>query len=353
MSDILVSARRVKREMSLPPVFGKELNMTQQLIDNFNRKFEYLRLSITDVCNFKCNYCLPDGYQRTHEKQFLSKQEITNLVNAFAELGTKKVRITGGEPSLRQDFPQIIATISSTPGIQKVATTTNGYKLSSNAQAWFDAGLDAINVSVDSLDAKTFHLITGKNIFQKVMRGVNDSVKAGFKQVKINSVLMKGLNDTDIDLYINWIKDQPIQLRFIELMQTEENTEFFNKHHLSGEGIKQNLLENGWAQKVPLSHDGPAQIFCHADYLGEIGLIMPYSQDFCKSCNRLRVSSVGRLHLCLFGEEGVDLRDLLGSSADKERLKQRILGSLQNKKVSHYLAVGESGGTPHLASIGG
>lgn len=353
MSDILISARRVKREMSLPPVFGKELNMTQQLIDNFDRKFEYLRLSITDVCNFKCNYCLPDGYQRTHEKQFLSKQEITNLVQAFAELGTKKVRITGGEPSLRKDFPQIIATIASMPGIQKVATTTNGFNLSSNAQAWFDAGLDAINVSVDSLDAKTFHLITGKNIFQKVMQGVNDSVKAGFKQVKINSVLMKGLNDIDIDLYINWIKDQPIQLRFIELMQTEDNSEFFNKHHLSGEWIKQNLLENGWTQKEALSHDGPAQIFCHPDYQGEIGLIMPYSKDFCKTCNRLRVSSVGRLHLCLFGEEGVDLRDLLGTSADKERLKQRILGSLQNKKVSHYLALGESGGTPHLASIGG
>jgi GTP 3',8-cyclase len=327
--------------------------MTQQLIDNFDRKFEYLRLSITDVCNFKCNYCLPDGYQRTHEKQFLSTEEIRNLVNAFAELGTKKVRITGGEPSLRKDFTQIIAAISSTAGIEKVATTTNGFNLSSNAQAWFDAGLDAINVSVDSLDAKTFHLITGKNIFQKVMQGVEGSVKAGFKQVKINSVLMKGLNDIDIDLYINWIKDQPIQLRFIELMQTEDNIEFFNKHHISGEWIKQNLLKNGWMQKVPLSHDGPAQIFYHDDYLGEIGLIMPYSKDFCTTCNRLRVSSIGRLHLCLFGEEGVDLRDLLGSSADKERLKQRILGALQSKKVSHYLALGESGGTPHLASIGG
>jgi len=339
--------------MSLPPVFGKELNMSQQLIDNFDRKFEYLRLSITDVCNFKCNYCLPDGYQRTHKKQFLSTQEITNLVQAFAELGTKKVRITGGEPSLRKDFPQIISTIASMPGIQKVATTTNGFNLSSNAQAWFDAGLDAINVSVDSLDAKTFHLITGKNIFQKVMQGVEDSVKAGFKQVKINSVLMKGLNDIDIDLYINWIKDQPIQLRFIELMQTEDNTEFFNKHHISGEWIKQNLLENGWTQKQALSHDGPAQIFFHPEYQGEIGLIMPYSKDFCKSCNRLRVSSTGRLHLCLFGEEGVDLRDLLASSADKERLKERILESLKSKKVSHYLGLGESGGTPHLASIGG
>ncbi|MGB5447232.1 MAG: GTP 3',8-cyclase MoaA [Psychromonas sp.] len=327
--------------------------MQQQLIDNFDRKFEYLRLSITDVCNFKCNYCLPDGYQRTHNKAFLSGQEIENLVTAFAELGTKKVRITGGEPSLRKDFTQIISGIANTTGIQKVATTTNGYKLADHAQAWFDAGLDAINVSVDSLDAKTFHLITGKNIFQKVMQGVNESVKAGFKQIKINSVLMKGLNDVDIELYINWIKDQPIQLRFIELMQTEDNSDFFNKHHISGEWIKQNLLQSGWTQKVPLSHDGPAQIFCHPQYQGEIGLIMPYSKDFCKTCNRLRVSSTGRLHLCLFGEEGVDLRDLLTSPADKDRLKARILNALKSKKVSHFLDLGKSGGTPHLASIGG
>ncbi len=338
--------------MCLPPVFGKELNM-QQLIDNFDRKFEYLRLSITDECNFKCNYCLPDGYQRTQKKQFLSEFEIENLLRAFAELGTKKVRITGGEPSLRKDFSSIISIISNTKGIQKVATTTNGFNLFKQAQQWFDAGLDAINVSVDSLDPKTFHLITGKNIFQKVMQGVSASVEVGFKQVKINSVLMKGFNDTDLNLYLDWIKEQPIQLRFIELMQTDDNADFFNKHHLSGNLIKENLLKNGWTQKVGLSHDGPAQVFTHIDYQGEIGLIMPYSKDFCKSCNRLRVSSTGRLHLCLFGEEGVDLRDLLACENDKEALKSRILAALSNKKVSHYLQQGEVGGTPHLASIGG
>lgn len=327
--------------------------MQQQLVDNFNRKFEYLRLSITDECNFKCNYCLPDGYQRTHKKQFLSGSEIKNLVSAFAELGTKKVRITGGEPSLRKDFSAIISCIAHTPGIEKVATTTNGFNLSKNAQHWFDAGLNSINVSVDSLDAKTFHLITGKNIFQKVMEGVSAASSAGFSQVKINSVLMKGLNDDNLELFIQWIKGQPIQLRFIELMQTEDNGEFFNRHHLSGQSIKDKLLKAGWIQKVPLSHDGPAQVFTHKDYQGEVGLIMPYSKNFCDSCNRLRVSSVGRLHLCLFGEEGIDLRDLLNSPADKEKLKARIVAALADKKISHYLTLGKMGGTPHLASIGG
>ncbi|PKG39299.1 GTP 3',8-cyclase MoaA [Psychromonas sp. Urea-02u-13] len=325
----------------------------QQLKDNFERKFEYLRLSITDECNFKCNYCLPDGYKRSHQGEFLSHQEINHLVNAFSELGTKKVRITGGEPSLRKDFPDIIKSVASVPGIQKVATTTNGFRLQKDAQQWFDAGLDAINVSIDSLDARTFHLITGKNIFQKVMDGVSACVDAGYKQVKINSVLMKGLNDKDLDLYIDWIKTRPIQLRFIELMQTGDNAEFFDKHHLSGLWIKEKLLAEGWTQKVPLSHDGPAQIFTHDEFQGEVGLIMPYSKDFCKSCNRLRVSSTGKLHLCLFGEQGVDLRDLLVDASQKEALKHRIILALNDKKESHYLQSGNTGATPHLASIGG
>lgn len=329
------------------------MNNNAVISDAFGRKFEYLRLSITDECNFKCNYCLPDGYQRTHEKQFLTTTEIENLVTAFSELGTKKVRITGGEPSLRKDFCHIIKSISSISHIQKVATTTNGFSLTKNAQSWFDAGLDAINVSVDSLNAKTFNLITGKNIFQKVIDGVNACVDAGYKQVKINSVLMKGLNDQDLVLFLAWIKNSPIQLRFIELMQTGDNEGFFKKYHLSGQSIKEQLLDNGWIQKASLSHDGPAQVFVHPEYQGEIGLIMPYSKDFCKNCNRLRVSSVGKLHLCLFGEEGVDLRDLLSDENDKEKLKARIVAALSDKKESHYLQEGNTGVTPHLASIGG
>jgi GTP 3',8-cyclase len=337
--------------MSLPPVFGKELTM--QLIDRYHRKFEYLRLSITDECNFKCNYCLPDGYQRSHQKQFLSQNEIGNLITAFSELGTSKVRITGGEPSLRRDFPDIIKQINQTPGIKKVATTTNGFNLAKNAKSWFEAGLHSINVSIDSLDANTFNLITGKNIFHKVMEGVEASHSAGFKQIKVNSVLMKGLNDHDLSTFLEWIKKQPIQLRFIELMKTEDNNAFFKRYHLSGQSIKAYLLSQQWIQKVRQVNDGPAEVFSHPDSIGEIGLIMPYSKDFCDSCNRLRVSAVGRLHLCLFGEEGVDLRHLLQNSADKSALKATILAALKEKKSSHFLDLGLSGGTPHLASIGG
>ncbi|MDA7745986.1 GTP 3',8-cyclase MoaA [Psychromonas sp.] len=324
-----------------------------QLVDRYQRKFEYLRLSITDECNFKCNYCLPDGYQRTHQKQFLSENEIKNLINAFAELGTSKVRITGGEPSLRKDFTNIITQISNTEGISKVATTTNGFSLSKHANEWFDAGLDSINVSIDSLDANTFNLITGKNIFHKVMEGVEACSEAGFKQIKINSVLMKGLNDHDLTTFLAWIKDQPIQLRFIELMQTGDNQAFFKQYHLSGQTIKTTLLKQNWISKDRRINDGPAEVFTHPDYLGEIGLIMPYSKDFCNNCNRLRVSALGKLHLCLFGEEGVDLRHLLQNCEDKQELKELVVASLQEKKSSHFLDLGLTGATPHLASIGG
>ncbi len=324
-----------------------------QLKDNFERKFEYLRLSITDVCNFKCNYCLPDGYQRTEKKQFLTASEITNLVASFAQMGTSKVRITGGEPSLRRDFCEIIHRVSSTQGIEKVATTTNGYRMARDVADWKDAGLNAINVSVDSLDPRMFKLITGENIFAKVMAGIDAAFDIGFESVKVNTVLMRDLNSQQLGDFLHWIKSTPIQLRFIELMQTGDNQALFDRRHVSGTSIMSKLLLSGWQEKPRGVNDGPARVFSHPDYLGEIGLIMPYEKDFCTTCNRLRVSATGRLHLCLFGEEGVELRDLLTSQDHSEQLKLRVMAELTSKKSSHFLQQGLVGGTPHLASIGG
>lgn len=325
----------------------------QQLYDKYGRKFEYLRLSITDECNFKCNYCLPNGYKKVRNCKLLTQPEIENLVAAFVELGTKKVRITGGEPSLRKDFLPIVSSISQFTEIQKVAVTSNGYKLAKQACYWLTAGIDSINISVDSFNPKTFNLITGKNRLHNVMQGVLAAQKVGIKELKINRVLMKDFNAQELDLSLNWIKKHPVQLRFIELMQTEDNIDFFNQQHISGEFIKQKLLQNGWFEKKRADHDGPAQIFSHTDYQGEIGLIMPYSRDFCKSCNRLRVSSTGRLELCLFSQDGVELRDLLTKKSDKEALKSRIILALSDKKYSHNLYNGVTNGIPNLASIGG
>ncbi|MGC9461157.1 GTP 3',8-cyclase MoaA [Vibrio genomosp. F10] len=329
--------------------------MAKQFEDQFNRKFYYLRLSVTDVCNFKCTYCLPDGYKPSGQKNssFLSVPEVKRVVSAFAECGTSKVRITGGEPSLRKDFQDIIHTVSSTRGIEKVATTTNGYRMEKHVESWQQAGLTHINVSVDSLDPRMFHQITGENKFSQVMAGIDRAFEVGYSQVKVNVVLMKDLNAHELPSFLNWIKDRPIQLRFIELMQTGEMDDLFQRHHVSGVAIRNQLIANGWILKVREVNDGPAQVFVHPDYLGEIGLIMPYEKSFCDSCNRLRVSSVGKLHMCLFGDHGVELRDLLESDSQKQGLISRISEQLQNKSQSHYLHDGNSGITPHLASIGG
>ncbi|QCR36696.1 GTP 3',8-cyclase MoaA [Nissabacter sp. SGAir0207] len=326
-----------------------------QLTDAFARKFYYLRLSITDVCNFRCTYCLPDGYKPSGhaKKSFLSLDEIRRVTRAFADLGTEKVRLTGGEPSLRRDFCEIIAAVRENPGIRTLAVTTNGYRMARDVAAWRDAGLTAINVSVDSLDARQFHAITGQDKFRQVMAGIDAAFEAGYEKVKVNAVLMRGVNHNQLPAFLNWIKDRPIQLRFIELMETGDGGDLFRKHHLSGEVIRDQLLAAGWQLQLRGRSDGPAQVFRHPDYCGEIGLIMPYEKDFCASCNRLRVSAIGNLHLCLFGEQGVPLRDLLADDRDREALLDRIQGGLQRKKQTHFLHQGNTGITQNLSFIGG
>ncbi|MDR5610224.1 MULTISPECIES: GTP 3',8-cyclase MoaA [unclassified Arsenophonus] len=324
-----------------------------QLIDTFARKFYYLRLSITDVCNFRCTYCLPNGYKSNGDQAFLSLQEITFLTKAFAELGTEKICLTGGEPTMRRDFIDIIATIKQNHAIKKIALTTNGYRLAKNVSQWKNAGLTDINVSVDSLDPRQFLAITGQDKFFQVMAGIDAALEAGYDKIKVNVVLMKNINDSNLASFINWIKLRPIQLRFIELMETGESDKIFRRHHVSGEKIQRRLLEQNWQQIPRCRSDGPAQVFKHPDYYGEIGLIMPYEQNFCQSCNRLRVSSIGHLHLCLFGERSIILRDLLVDASQSEALKARIRAELQLKRASHFLHQGDSGITSNLSIIGG
>lgn len=340
--------------MPASPEFGKVF-MVSQLTDAFARKFYYLRLSITDVCNFRCTYCLPDGYQAngTNPHRFLSLDEIRRVSRAFAELGTEKVRLTGGEPSLRRDFVDIITAIRENPAIRTLAVTTNGYRLARDVAQWRDAGLTALNVSVDSLDARQFHAITGQDKFRQVMDGIDAAFDCGFAKVKVNTVLMRDVNTGSLQTFLDWIKHRPIQLRFIELMETGEGGDLFRRHHVSGEVIRQQLLQQGWQQQQRARSDGPAQVFSHPDYQGEIGLIMPYEKDFCLSCNRLRVSAIGNLHLCLFGEQGIPLRDLLADDRHLDDLKMRISGGLSTKKQTHFLHEGNSGITQNLSFIGG
>lgn len=323
------------------------------LQDSQGRRFDYLRLSLTDACNYHCQYCLPNGYQRSSDEAFLSLNEIDNIVRAMAGLGLWKIRLTGGEPTLRKDLTDIIARIAQIPGIQKIALTTNGHHLARHAQAWRAAGLSALNVSIDSLDPANFQRITGHDHLRQILDGVALAQTLGFERIKINTVLLKGLNDHELPVFLAWVKDQDIDLRFIELMQTGDNQGYFQRHHLSGQVIRQQLADLGWQPVSRPLGAGPAQDYQHPDYRGRVGIISPYASDFCDSCNRLRISARGALRLCLFGQGGHSLRHLMQSPDQQDSLRQTIANLLTQKPVAHQLHIGLTGQTQHLASIGG
>lgn len=323
------------------------------LTDNFNRSFSYLRLSITDVCNFKCSYCLPDGYECDTSRDFLSLEEIDNLVTAFANLGVEKIRITGGEPALRKDLPAIIDRVKNIPGVKTVALTTNGYNLKENIKNWADAGLDQLNVSVDSLDPNQFKLITGSIKHQSILDGLAVAQQLNIKQIKLNTVLLKQNNLNEFSHFVQWVKDKPISLRFIELMRTNDNTEFYNQQHVRGEDLKSQLEQQGWLPIIKSKTAGPAIEYTHSDYEGKIGFILPYSKDFCSSCNRLRVSATGNLHQCLFSENGTSLRHLLHSHLQRAELEDWLKRHTLFKAETHLLHQNQSGATKHLAMLGG
>jgi len=329
------------------------LNQHQQLIDPYGRKFPYLRLSLTDVCNFSCDYCLPDGYKCESKKEFLSLDEIKNTVAAFAELGTHKIRLTGGEPTIRKDFVDCIKILKNTTGIDQIALTTNGYKLQENVKRWVDAGLTHLNVSVDTLDPNLFNSLTGHNRLKDILQGIDYALTLPLKKVKLNAVLLKDINSHQFDQYTTLIKDKSLSIRFIELMQTGDNLDYFNRYHVSSQVLKNYLFTNGWTEKLKDKSSGPAIEYVHPEHQGTFGVIAPYAKNFCDTCNRLRMSSTGDFHLCLFGEQGFPVRELMQSEAQKEQLKLRLCEFLSHKRKQHFLHDNDTGVTPNLSSIGG
>lgn len=321
--------------------------------DAFGRRFPYLRLSLTEACNFRCGYCLPDGYQADGRPRFLGVDEIARLVRAFAALGMHKIRLTGGEPSLRRDLDQVIDTVARVPGIRKVAITTNGTLLPRRLPGWHAAGLTALNVSVDSLSRDRFQAITGHDRLPEILQGLDVAQALGIESVKLNAVLLRGLNDDELPQWMAFLRERPVSVRFIELMRTGDNEAYFQRHHLRAGQVQAQLLAAGWSERPRAADAGPAREYAHPDHRGTLGIIAPYARDFCRGCNRLRVTARGDLRLCLFGEFGVPLRPLLQSDADHGELLERIATQLGLKAAGHGLHQGRTGLVPHLASIGG
>ena len=327
-----------------------------KMSDSFGRSFPYIRLSITDVCNFKCGYCLPNGYFKVENKPgFLNLDEISNLVAAFTELGVSKIRITGGEPTVRKDFFEVLKNIKSEHEISNLVITTNGYKLNEIAEELIATRINGINISIDSLDRNKFKEITGQDRLPQILEGVNILQNKGFKNIKVNAVLLKNVNDS-LEEFQNWerfINNNEIDFRYIELMQTGDNLEYFKKYHTSAFVFKKYIESQDWKEISRISDAGPSINYVHSKLKGKFGIIAPYSKDFCSTCNRLRITAKGELRLCLFGNTGTNLRPYLQNQNQKDELIELILKQLRFKKESHYLETGNTGITPHLASIGG
>ena len=329
----------------------------QLLQDSFGRNFPYIRMSITDVCNFKCGYCLPNGYQinKSDNRKFLHLEEIKRLTKVFSRLGVQKIRLTGGEPTVRKDFFEIIRILKNETGIKKVVITTNGYNLDKKAKMLIDSGLNGINISIDSLDRNTFKNITGHDRLPEILKGIQNLQDLNFENIKINAVLLNGVNasEKDFNCWRDFIKKNKVDFRYIELMQTGDNLNYFKKYHVSSKIFKDYLNKNNWIFQTFGKDAGPSLNYINSEYKGKFGIIAPYSKDFCKSCNRLRITSRGDLRLCLFGNTGINLRHLLKEDSQIDELKNLILKQMQFKKESHYLELGDTGSTKNLSKTGG
>ncbi len=322
------------------------------LVDGHGRSFHYLRLSVEDACDYRCAYCLPHGYHKEEPEAPLSLDEIRRLVAAFAGMGFWKVRLTGGEPTVRRDIVQIARAVARTPGVRRVALSTNGARLSSLALDLADAGIKAVNVSVDSLDAERFAKVTGRDDLPKVRAGIDRALALGMT-VKLNAVLMKGVNDGEFADFIALTRTAPLEVRFIELMPVADNMAFFTERHLKAASLVDHLAADGWTEAARAEADGPARRFTKEGHRGAVGVIAPYAKDFCASCNRLRITSRGRLRLCLFAEGEHSLRPLLQDDSQIEALQASVRSLLGLKDVSHHLPEGRLGDARHFAAIGG
>ncbi len=327
------------------------------LNDVYGRKIDYLRISLTPKCNFNCFYCRPKGdCLPTDYPPLLKKKEIESIIGVAAGLGVKKIRLTGGEPLLKPDLLNIIRFISGTEGIEDISLTTNGFFLAKKAAKLKEAGLNRVNISLDSLNQKKFQEITGSGSLEKIMAGMEAALQAELTPLKINMVVIKGVNDAEIADFAALTLDKDIHIRFIEYMPLGEGHDNWSQQYMPVKDIKEACASLGPLAKVEgVKGNGPAQYYRLQGAMGVLGFISPISEHFCRSCNRFRVTSDGKLKPCLFSKQEVDLKDSL---TDEAALRQAFIEAI-NLKPSPlnppYLVEEELGGArPRgMVEIGG
>ncbi|HEV7671996.1 MAG TPA: GTP 3',8-cyclase MoaA [Thermoanaerobaculia bacterium] len=327
-----------------------------RLIDAFGRRLTYLRVSVTDRCNLRCVYCLPEDAEFPFgDRDFLSPDEIETLVGTLVRLGIRRVRLTGGEPLVRKDLLEIVRRIKALPGVEDLSLSTNGTELERLAPALAEAGLDRVNVSLDTLDPEEFARIARRGELKQVWRGVEAALEAGLQPVKLNTVLLADGKLEDIERLAELTLERPLAVRFIEMMPTSANRAL-RAGQLTCDTVRARL-EARWGPLEEVTTDrprtGPAQAFRFAGAQGEIGFITPLSHTFCADCNRLRLTARGELRLCLFDERNHPLRHLLGEPTPERALEGEILRVLKEKPAEHLLLQGNSGNLASFMSIGG
>jgi cyclic pyranopterin phosphate synthase len=307
-------------------------------IDSFGRSINYLRISVTDRCNLRCIYCMPpEGVPQMPHSEILSYEEIRTVVQAAAELGVCKIRLTGGEPLVRAELPKLVRMLSQIEGIEELSLTTNGTFLKKYSLELKQAGLSRVNVSLDTLKADKFRYITRLGELQDVLEGIEAAKKAGFDPVKINTVVMRGINDDEILDFARMTYEDGWHVRFIELMPFKGAAEFVPSIEL-----RQHISLLGKLEPcASITGNGPATYYRLAGAKGIIGFISPLSEpSFCSRCNRMRLTPDGRLRPCLLGEDEIDLKTPLRNNASTEELKRLILKAVASKPEHHHLEGG-------------
>jgi GTP 3',8-cyclase len=312
--------------------------MLQPLLDTFGRVHNNLRISVTDRCNLRCIYCMPEDVVFQDKRELLSFEEITRFVQMMVPLGIDKIRLTGGEPLLRQQLPRLVSMLGALEGIKDLALTTNGLALAKDAQALHDAGLRRITISLDTLDPARFRQLTRRDGLEQVMQGILTAKRVGFDPIKLNAVCIRGINEPDVAPLAHFARHHGLEMRFIEYMPIGDDHWERGKVYFAHEILDQ--LEREVGPLVPAeTYDrrAPAMEFSYLDGGGKVGIIASVSRPFCMSCNRIRLTADGKLRNCLFALQETDIKTLLRQQASENEVQRAVRQSVLDKWEGHEI----------------
>lgn len=314
------------------------------MADSFDRPITYLRVSVTDKCNLRCVYCMPEeGLQWLQRSEILTYEEIVAIVRAAATCGVRAIRLTGGEPLVRRDLDRLVSGIAAIDGIDDIALSTNGLLLADRLPSLLNAGLRRVNISLDTLRADRFQSIARRSGLNDVLGGIDAAIAAGLAPVKINCVVMRGHNDDELESFAELTRARPVFVRFIEVMPVHENLGMQASSYMAASEILERIAAvESLRPAVGPPGNGPARYFAFDGAAGAIGVISPLSHDYCDRCNRVRLTADGRLRLCLFGDQHLDLRTPLRAGATTSELAELFRASMHIKPERHHLRLGET-----------